>query len=140
MTRYKQVQSQRYGTTILKHILVMDLKHFSFLSVASNLNFYAKIARTVITDEQLVYPETLHRLLIINCPQSFMICWKVISTVIDAGVLEKIKLLGSDYLGEMLKDIDIEQIPPRYGGKAKWKVRLGDVADTDFVTDSKSLK
>ena len=86
-----------------------------------------------MTDEQLMFPETLYKLYLVNVPPAFMIVWKVVSSVIDARVLEKIKLLGTDFLDEMLKDIDIEQIPQRYGGKAKWKVRWGDVPISVFT-------
>ena len=129
MTRYKQVLSEQYNTTILQDILVMDLKDFSYLSVAANFNFYVKIVQSVISDEQLMFPETSYRLMLINCPRSFTMFWKVISTVIDPSVKEKVKILGSDFLKEMLKDIDIDQIPPRYGGTSKLKIRLGDVAE-----------
>ena len=139
MTRQKQIYSQRYSTTILKHILVHDCRDFSFIQFATNFNFYAKVAKTVMTDEQLMFPETLYKLYMVNVPPAFMIVWKVVSSVIDARVLEKIKLLGTDFLDEMLKDIDIEQIPQRYGGKAKWKVRWGDVPDMDVEDSNNSL-
>jgi len=127
--REKQAQSDKYGTTIFKHILVHDAAGFSYLSIVRNISFYVKVAKTVMTDEQFMYPESLYRLLVVNCPPSFMMLWKVVSTVLDPKVLEKIKILGTDFLDEMLKDIAIDQIPQRYGGSSKWKVRFGDVPD-----------
>ena len=39
----------------------------------------------------------------------------------------KTKVLGDDYLKEMVKDIPIEMIPPSFGGKGAWEIQLGSV-------------
>eukprot|EP01084_Bolivina_argentea_P248872 416395_1 len=136
MSYIKQLQSKKYDTTIFKHILVMDLANFSYLQIASNFSLFSEIAKAVLTNEQMLYPETLYKLYLINCPWSFTFCWKILSTVIDEKTLTKIKLLGADYLKEMLIDINIDQIPKKYGGKGMWKIKLGTMCDMNVIDEN----
>jgi len=144
LSREKQLESARRETTILRHVLVWDLRNFSYRRFAAHFSMLVRIGKTVITDEQLMFPETMHRVLLVNAPWSFALLWKVISTVIDTGTATKIKIVGADEsLAAMLEVIDIAQIPNRYGGEGPWEVRLGLTAGTKNadvnVDDCKSI-
>lgn len=117
MIKQKENLSKKYGTMIFRHILIMDLNNFSYYKIASNLSIYSRIAKKVLTTEQLLFPQTCHRIYLINAPFTFQFIWKILSNFIDPITLKKIKILGTDYLDEMLNDIDIQNIPKKYGGK-----------------------
>ena len=42
--------------------------------------------------------------------------WKILGTFIDPITYEKINVLGSSYIDEMKKVIDLDQIPKKYEG------------------------
>lgn len=146
----KRIQSEKLDTLMFKHVLVFDLKGFSSAHFGAK---YRAIVQGVIGDEQFgallspnamqcesaslmwcalnrnVFPETLYKCILVNSPWAFRMIWSIISNFIDPITYEKIKVLGSDYLGEMQKIINIDQIPPKYGGKGTKAIKLGHSAD-----------
>eukprot|EP01083_Nonionella_stella_P111801 328235_1 len=127
MANCKRIQSDKLNTTLFKHSFVMDLQGFSRYHFGSN---YRTIVREVIGDEQNVFPETLYVLFLINAPWAFRFIWKILGTFIDPITYQKIKVLGYDnYLEEMTKYIDIDQIPPKFKGKGKIPIKLGHCSD-----------
>eukprot|EP00485_Elphidium_margaritaceum_P010046 CAMPEP_0202692790 /NCGR_PEP_ID=MMETSP1385-20130828/7089_1 /ASSEMBLY_ACC=CAM_ASM_000861 /TAXON_ID=933848 /ORGANISM="Elphidium margaritaceum" /LENGTH=252 /DNA_ID=CAMNT_0049348385 /DNA_START=29 /DNA_END=784 /DNA_ORIENTATION=- len=75
MAEYKRMQSEKFKTIIFKHVLVMDLSNFSYYKVASHSAMYFKIAKMVLQREQLLYPQTVHKIYLINCPWTFTLVW-----------------------------------------------------------------
>eukprot|EP01084_Bolivina_argentea_P105704 189297_1 len=122
LAKCKQEQSMKYNTTIFRHILVMDFKNFSYTNLASNMSNFQNIAKPVIANEQKTFPESAYTTYLINCPFSFKLIWKIVSVWFDPVIKKKIKILGNKYLKEMLKDIDIDQIPKKYGGNGKMEI------------------
>ena len=51
------------------------------------------------------------------------------SNLFDPIIKQKIKILGKDYLKEMLELIDIDQIPQKYGGTGTEDIRLYELPD-----------
>ena len=43
------------------------------------------------------------------------------------NTIQKTHILGKNYLNELLKEIDINMIPPKYGGKGQWKINYGGI-------------
>merc|ERR1712154_630173 len=117
---------EKLDTVLFKHAFVMDLSGFSTSHFGSN---YRNIIREIIGDEQNVFPETLYVLFLVNTPWAFRMIWKILSNFIDPITYEKIKVLGGDYLNEMKKYIDIDQIPTKYKGKGKKPIKLGHCSD-----------
>lgn len=124
MIKQKELLSKQFDRIIFKHILIMDLNNFGYYKMVSNLSIYSKIAKSVLTDEQLLFPQTCFKIYLINCPWTFRFIWKILTNFIDPITIEKVKILGSDYLNEMLKDIDIEHIPKKYGGKGEKEMTI----------------
>jgi len=62
------------------------------------------------------YPETMGQLLVINAPSSFTIIWNVVKPWLAKETIAKIDVLGSNYKDELLKLIDIENLPQTFGG------------------------
>ena len=91
-----------------------------------------------------LFPESLHRLYVINAPSAFRVAWKVIQTFLDPITAEKTKILGKDFIADLIRDINLDMIPHKFGGIGPWDIRYGDTphgyplqtVDTDFEYDS----
>ncbi|KAI7904987.1 CRAL-TRIO domain-containing protein [Cokeromyces recurvatus] len=68
---------------------------------------------------QHYYPETLHRLFIVNAPSAFTVMFKVIKHWLNPRTLEKIHVLGSDFQSVLLNYIDADSLPSFLGGTCK---------------------
>mmetsp|Transcript_43114 Transcript_43114/g.38351 ORF Transcript_43114/g.38351 Transcript_43114/m.38351 type:complete len:321 (-) Transcript_43114:47-1009(-) len=124
----KRIQAEKLDTILYKHTFIMDLSGFSSSHFGSN---YRNTVKEIIGDEQNVFPETLYVMFLINTPWAFRMIWRIVGTFIDPITYEKIKVLGSDYIGEMTKYIDIDQIPAKYKGKGKKPIKYGFCSDLE---------
>jgi len=52
----------------------------------------------------------------INAPYTFTTIWAMVKPWLDPSTAKKIKIIGSNYLDVLKKDIDVDQIPVEYGG------------------------
>merc|ERR1712130_405543 len=105
---------------------VFDLSGFSTKHLGK---FYRDITREVICTEQMLFPGTLHQCFLINTPTIFLAIWKIVSKFIDPRTVQKIKVLGTDYLGELQQVIPLNQIPAKFGGKGTKPIKMGRSAD-----------
>lgn len=55
----------------------------------------------------------------INSPRGFSAAWVVIRRFLDANTVEKISILGKDYLPHLLALIPAENLPKRFGGECE---------------------
>ena len=51
--------------------------------------------------------------------------WKICCAFLDEITVEKTKILGSDYIKELVKYMDIKMIPKEFGGDGVWQPRPG---------------
>lgn len=94
---------------------IMDLKNVGigqFWKVSTYVQQASRIG-------QYYYPETMGRFYIINSPYIFTTVWAVIKNWLDPVTRDKIQILGSNYIGELAKQIPLEQIPSIVGGKCQ---------------------
>ncbi|CAN4077964.1 unnamed protein product [Withania somnifera] len=81
---------------------------------------FSKPARSLFLEIQKIdshyYPETLHRLFIVNAGSGFKVLWKAIKTFLDQRTLAKIQVLGSNYTKTLLGVIDPSNLPTFLGG------------------------
>jgi len=106
-----------YNRPVAQTITIMDLE-----GVSMGFFFNAKnkaMLKRVISLDQDNYPECLYKMFVINAPWMFTAAYAVFKTFFDPATLEKIKIMGDDYLEELEKHIDPEHIPAFLGGDCK---------------------
>ncbi|KFK31364.1 hypothetical protein AALP_AA6G102800 [Arabis alpina] len=81
---------------------------------------FSKPARSLFMEIQKIdsnyYPETLHRLFVVNASSGFRILWLALKAFLDARTLAKVQVLGPNYIGELLEAIDPSNLPAFLGG------------------------
>ena len=68
------------------------------------------------------YPLTGLRTYIINSGTFFTALWTLIKSLLSEKITKKVVILNEDYLPEILKEVDIDQLPECLGGKCKYKL------------------
>ncbi|CAF1996362.1 hypothetical protein YC2023_084958 [Brassica napus] len=90
---------------------------------------FSKSARSLFMEIQKIdsnyYPETLHRLFVVNANSGFRMLWLALKTFLDARTLAKVQVLGPNYLGELLEAIDPSNLPTFLGGNCTCSDRGG---------------
>merc|ERR1712228_206537 len=101
---------------IFRHCIVFDLKNFNSKKVIKD----RKIHEYYTKRGSLIAPDVVHKVYIINAPALFQKIWKILKRFLNPNTIRKTVILGNDYLDEMTKEIDINMIPTKFGGKATW--------------------
>jgi len=92
--------------------LILDLKGFG-----SHCLGPLKCTVALVNIFQDLYPESLKRCMLVNCPWIFRAAWAVITPFVDKRVKEKISLSGGSGTDTIFKFVDPGQVPAFMGGK-----------------------
>lgn len=122
----KEKISEETGTEIFRHTSVIDAKNLGILDVKS-------VYKTMATFFEICnskYPETAHKIIIVNTDWKFKMIKKLFDWAIEEVTAEKIKIVGSKYDLSKLANIDPDQIPTDFGGKASVPFQAGTISLT----------
>ena len=106
---------------IYRHCMIFDLNGFNAKKVLKD----RKIHEYYTKRGSLLAPEMVHKVYVINAPWVFQNIWKILKAFLHPNTIKKTCIVGKDYMDELLKEIDINMIPPQFGGKGKWKISQG---------------
>eukprot|EP01084_Bolivina_argentea_P312262 540600_1 len=118
---YKLNNLKNRNIGLYQHTIILNMNNFSFKRALSDRKIHEFYAQRFSE----LAPEMLHRMYVINAPFIFQAAWKIISAFLHPNTVKKTKILGNDYIHELSKEIDINMIPKKFGGKGKWKIRYG---------------
>ncbi|CAI5759993.1 unnamed protein product [Candida verbasci] len=107
--------SRKAGCLIETSCTVLDLKGISLTS-AYNVIGYVREASKIGQD---YYPERMGKFYLINSPFGFSTAFRLFKPFLDPVTVSKIHILGYSYQKELLKQIPIENLPVKFGGKSE---------------------
>lgn len=90
-----------------------------------------QLLKTLTDCDQKYYPERLHRLFVVNAPYVFTLIYRILRGWLDKRVQDKVFILGSDYQTTLLKYVDADNLPAKYGGKCSCRMEGGCVPRLD---------
>ncbi|KAF7375068.1 CRAL-TRIO domain-containing protein [Mycena sanguinolenta] len=91
---------------------IMDLQNVS-LTNFYRVKDYVMQASKIGQDH---YPECMGKFYIINAPFMFSTVWTLIKPWLDEVTVAKIDIIGKDYKGKLLAQIDANDLPKQFGG------------------------
>eukprot|EP00897_Mesotaenium_endlicherianum_P000193 jgi/Mesen1/10174/ME000076S09683 len=109
-----------------KHIdqttTIMDLSEFGLKNFSRDAR--ELIARISQLDSDY-YPETLHKMFVINAGTAFKAIWGSVKGFLDPKTAAKIQLLGTKYHAKLHEAIDPSQLPESLGGTCRCNAEGG---------------
>lgn len=104
--------SKIFNKRISDTVVVFDMNHLTMFLSFSSIEYLKKM----IFIDQNYYPETLHRLFVINAPWYFSTMYTMFKPLVDKRTRDKVKVIGSNYHAALQECIDLKDIPEEYGG------------------------
>lgn len=123
--RYHVLEFERSFTKKFPACSIAAKRHIdsatTILDVAGlGLKNFSRTARDLVMRIHKIdgdnYPETLHRMFIVNAGPGFKLLWNSIKGFLDPKTSTKIHVLGNKYQGKLLEVIDASQLPDFLGG------------------------
>lgn len=114
---------------------IMDLKGVG-ISKVSSVYGYVKSASAIL---QNYYPERLGKLYLINAPWGFSGAFNFVKGFLDPVTVQKIHILGTDYLPKLLEQVPKENLPKQFGGDCECEGGCA-LSDAGPWLDSKWVK
>ena len=105
--------SIKRGKLVNQFLNILDLKGATF----STLNHGYQLTATVNNIVQKHFPDAMGKMFIINAPWVFYQVWSLAKKfLLEERVVNKIEVLGSDYIDALLKVVDEDNLPDYLGG------------------------
>eukprot|EP01126_Amoeba_proteus_P042686 TRINITY_DN464_c0_g1_i22.p1 TRINITY_DN464_c0_g1~~TRINITY_DN464_c0_g1_i22.p1 ORF type:complete len:296 (+),score=65.81 TRINITY_DN464_c0_g1_i22:873-1760(+) len=101
-----------------------DLEGVSMSHMSSSIMNMVKQTAKMDSDN---YPESIRKVIIMNCPKVFSVLWGVAQYFFDENQKSKFEFYGysEDYQTSLLKIVSPENLPKRYGGDLDWDLPPG---------------
>eukprot|EP00465_Bigelowiella_longifila_P007419 CAMPEP_0185259638 /NCGR_PEP_ID=MMETSP1359-20130426/8379_1 /TAXON_ID=552665 /ORGANISM="Bigelowiella longifila, Strain CCMP242" /LENGTH=218 /DNA_ID=CAMNT_0027845613 /DNA_START=39 /DNA_END=695 /DNA_ORIENTATION=+ len=112
----KEIISEKLGYRLYRHIVVIDLAGYSMSHLSRD---FMAMVRKVLPLSNMLYPESLEKLYIVNAPFVFTTAWSLLKAFIHSSTQKKITILGSNTkknIEIMSEHIDPAEIPTWLGG------------------------
>lgn len=106
------------GKIIEQSCTIICAKGLGISMLTGKVKKFMKIASDI---GQNYYPEMLGNMYILNAGFFFSAVWAIAKTFIDEKTAKKITVLGSDYITELKKHIDMNNFPKSLGGNCECK-------------------
>lgn len=107
--------SRKAGKLLETCCSIMDVKGVGFSNVSSVYS-YVKDAAAI---SQNYYPERLGKLYLINAHWAFSGAFGMIKSFLDPVTVQKIHIVGPDYLPKLLEQVPKENLPKEFGGECE---------------------
>jgi len=104
--RKKVALSISTGVRMTKHVSVLDAYNVAL----TNLTTVKDLMDRILDDVQVMYPESLEKLYIINTGWLFQTAWLVIKGFLHPITAKKVVIIGTNYR-EVLNKVGITQVP-----------------------------
>jgi len=112
------------GKRIYKMVSVLDLDGVGMGHLGGS---FTGPARSTVDIDQWFYPESVHKLYIINTPWVFRAIWAIVKPWLHPITVSKIQICSSDFLSEMTKDgIQKDQLPDFLGKECTGTDMMGE--------------
>ncbi|KAL6574364.1 hypothetical protein OROHE_001268 [Orobanche hederae] len=92
---------------------ILDVGGLGLMSLTGPVTEFIRTVQKIDSEN---YPETLHRMFIINSGPGFRLIWNIIKPLLDPETSSKIQVLDSKYQGKLLETIDGSELPDFLGG------------------------
>ncbi|KAJ3027680.1 UNVERIFIED_CONTAM: cytosolic factor, phosphatidylinositol/phosphatidylcholine transfer protein [Siphonaria sp. JEL0065] len=113
LIRYRmKACSEKAGRHLEQSLVILDLKGIALSTFSSVYG----IVRNVSSIAQDYYPEMLGKMFVINAPMLFTGVWTLVKPMLDEATVQKINILGSNYLPSLLECVDAQNLPRFLGG------------------------
>ena len=107
--RRKLALAREIGVDAYYHTTVVDLKGLGLGHVRRENR---EIIKAAFKFSSVCYPESVHRIYLINAPAVFQIAWRGVQKWVDPITAKKIQVLGKDYeakFKELLPGVDVPE-------------------------------
>ncbi|CAM9135726.1 unnamed protein product, partial [Choristocarpus tenellus] len=103
------------GIIVDTSVVIIDTKGLTLRHVTKD---FVLLLKSLAHLDQLIFPETLGKLFIVNTPALFGYVWGIFSPLLDPRTRSKISILSrpKEWKPALLEIVDSNQLPPEYGG------------------------
>jgi hypothetical protein len=108
--------SKSSGRLIEQGFSILDLTGVSMSVLSGDVKDFIKMATGI---GQNYYPEMLGKLFMINTSTMFKLIWSIVKGFVDKKTRNKMTVLKGDYLEELLKYVDKDNLPSFLGGNCR---------------------
>jgi hypothetical protein len=117
------------GKIIEQSCTILCAKDLGISMMTGKVKRFMKLASDI---GQNYYPEMLGNMYIVNAGFFFSACWSIAKAFLDEKTAKKVTVLGSDFIKELEKHIDLNDLPKVIGGKCECKDIKGGCMYSDI--------